>query len=316
MIVTITPSPAIDWTVTVDSFELDAVNRIVADTKEASGKGLNVSWALHRAGVETAAVFPAGGATAEFMRNKLSAAGIPNYIIDTGLDVRTNITLVSPGHSTKINEAGTPLSPAQVEQLHQTILSACAGAEVALLCGSLPPGLPPEFAVDVVNELTKIGVPCVVDTSREPLRAALSARPAMIKPNVDELAELVGLKITTLGEVEKAAKMAIELGAQSVLASMGADGAMFISPEHSIVAKAQGIPFVNAVGAGDALLAGFMAGGPSDEDRIANAVLFASSAVATESTLFPIRTEFADSISVTDNWDRGDKLTEPAFSLS
>lgn len=315
MIVTITPAPAIDWTVRVESFELDAVNRIVASSREPSGKGVNVSWALHRSGVPTRTVFPAGGQTGKAMEEALTAAGLPYRVIDTDTEVRTNITLISPGHSTKLNEPGAVLSDEQVAELRAAIVEVCADASMALLCGSLPKGVPVDFPAEVVRDLAAIGVPLVVDTSGDPLAACLASGPELIKPNVHELADLVGVRITTLGEVEDAARLAIERGARSVLASLGADGSMLVTAGEALFAYATDVPFVNSVGAGDALLSGYVGGGPDAEGRLRNAVLWASSAVAHDTTLFPIRADFADRIEVTAHFDRSRPLGEPSIAL-
>lgn len=315
MIVTITPAPAIDWTIRVASFELDAVNRIVASLREPSGKGVNVSWALHRAGIPTIAVFPAGGETGAGMREALAEAGLSHRVIDTGREVRTNITLITPGHSTKLNEPGAELGPDQVAELRATIVNACDGAEMALVCGSLPRGMSVDFPGQIVTDLAAIGVPTIIDGSGEPLASALSAGPALIKPNVHELADLIGVRIVTLGDVERAARQAMERGARSVLASLGGDGSLLVTPTTTLLGRAHDIPFVNSVGAGDALLSGYVAGGPDAEGRLRNAVLWASSAVAHDTTLFPIRHDFAERVVVTDAFDRSTPLSEPSAEL-
>jgi len=309
MIVTITPAPAIDWTIEVDSFELGAVNRAAWSSREPSGKGVNVSWALHRAGVPTRAVFPAGGHTGQFMAEVLSHAGLEHVIVDTGREVRTNITLISPGSSTKLNEAGSALSEEQACQLRNAIIGASVDASVVLICGSLPAGVPATFVRDVVRNLKASGLDVVVDTSGDPLELALEARPDLIKPNVHELADITGRHIATLGEVVDAAEEARERGAGAVLASLGADGALLVDDEGALHARATDIPFVNSVGAGDALLAGFFGGGKTREERLAKAVLWASSAVAHNTTLFPIRQDLAERITV-------GELTTPEQPLS
>lgn len=316
MIVTITPAPAIDWTITVDRFDLDGVNRIASGRREASGKGLNVSWALHRAGIATRAVFPAGAETGAFLRRSLTDAGLEHVTIDTGRDVRTNITLVSPGHSTKLNEPGTPLDASHAAALRRAALDASEGAQQVLVCGSLPAGLDATFQRDLVRELHARGVPFVgVDASGAPLRTVLDARPDLIKPNTDELAELTGRVLRTFGDVERAARdvLAQGQGPAAVLASLGADGTLLVRADSTLWARAERIPFVNSVGAGDALLAGFVARGDApDADRLRNAVLWASSAVAHDTTIFTVRDEFAPRITVDAHLPADTPLREPA----
>lgn len=315
MIVTVTPSPAIDWTVAVDSFDFDGVNRATKSTREASGKGVNVSWALHRAGVPTTTVFPGGGQTGRFMDEAFEAAGLPYVRVETGREVRTNITLITPGHSTKINEPGVDLDDAQFEEFAARVLEVGRDAKVVLICGSLPPSMGPERLRGLVERL-RAHVDVIVDSSGEALATALEARPALIKPNVHELAELVQRDIHTFGDVIDAAHAAIDLGAGAVLASLGADGAMYVNADRSVVATSSDIPFVNSVGAGDALLSGFVAVDGDPAERLRNAVLWASSAVAHDSTLFPIRPEFATRITVADVVDRDLPLEESSAPLA
>jgi len=315
MIVTVTPAPAIDWTIEVDSFELGAVNRTVRSSREPSGKGVNISWALHRAGVPTRAVFPAGSNTGDLMGEALERAGIEHVIVDTGRDVRVNITLITPGNSTKINEPGSPLSEEHARQLQDAIIRASVDASVVLICGSLPAGTPVSFVRDMVRTLKASEVDVVVDTSGDALRLALEARPDLIKPNVHELADLAGRRMATLGDVVDAARQTRERGAGAVLASLGVDGALLVDDEGVLHARATGIPFVNSVGAGDALLAGFFGGGQTRQERLAMAVLWASSAVAHNTTLFPIRRDLADRIEVGELTTPGQLLSEPSSAL-
>ncbi|MFV0252747.1 MAG: 1-phosphofructokinase family hexose kinase [Beutenbergiaceae bacterium] len=314
MIVTVTASPAVDWTVTVDEFALDAVNRVTNTVREASGKGLNVSWALHRAGVATKAIFPGGGDTGRFLADTLETAGLPYAHIQTPEEVRTNISLLSPGHATKINEPGRPLAAHHIAQLTEAVVAAADAARLVVLCGSLPPGMDPSYPRSVVARLHGL-VPVAIDTSGLPLELVLEAQPALIKPNVHELAELVECEIVTLGDAVAAAREAIRRGAQAVLASLGADGAIYVDARQALIASARDIPFANSVGAGDALLAGFVAFEASPRQRLRNAVLWASSAVAHHSTLFPIREDFADRIAVDVLGDPDLRLSEPSASL-
>ena len=317
MIVTITPSPAIDWTVTLDSFELGAVNRASNSVREPSGKGVNVAIALHRAGEPTRAIVPAGGDTGRFLATALQAHGLPFTLIDTGSEIRTNITLVTPGHpGTKINEPGSPLSDDVVARLHAAVLDTAGNATAVMSCGSLPPGVPASFHRDIANLAKTLGVYSVVDASGESLALALTAEPDLVKPNVHELAELAGESITTLGDVVAAAQRLRQRGARAVLASLGADGVIYVDTMGALYAKAHDIPVLNSVGAGDALLAGFMRGGSDRAARLANAALWASSAVADPSTLFTVRPDFAALISVGPLIDADIRLTEPSTLLA
>jgi 1-phosphofructokinase len=313
MIITVTPSPSIDWTLTLDAFALGSVNRASGSTREPSGKGVNVSIALHRAGVPTRAIIPAGGDTGRFLSQDLAARGLPFTLVETNTEIRTNITLLSPGHiGTKVNEPGAALSNEVIARLHAAVVVAANDAAAVITCGSLPPGVSLTFHRDVVQQANIFGLYSVVDASGEALSLALTAQPDLIKPNVHELAELAGCPVTTLGEVVAAAQTVRRRGAGAVLASLGGDGVIYVDALGTLYAKATDIPVLNAVGAGDALLAGFMGGGTDRTTRLANAVLWASSAVAAPSTLFTIRPDFAARITVGALIDPSITLDEPS----
>lgn len=298
MIVTVTASPAIDWTIELEDFELGKVNRIVTSQKEPSGKGVNISWALHRAGIPTRAVFPAGGHSGQFMAESLAQAGLPYVLVDTGREIRTNITLIVTGQATKVNDAGTELSAEQTRSFREAIEQASRDASTVLICGSLPPGMPDGFVRDLVTSLKAAGVQVILDSSGASFEMALEAGPDLIKPNVHELAELTGRVIRTFGDVVDAAQQTRARGAVAVLASLGADGAMLVDQSGVLLAQADRIPVINPVGAGDALLAGYVSGGKDRVEHLTNATLWATSAAAHPTTLFPIRDEFADHITV------------------
>lgn len=314
MIVTVTPAPAIDWTIRTSEFVLDSVNRADQSTREPSGKGINVSWALHRAGVATTAIFPGGSQTGQFMDEALVASGLDFVRIDTSEEIRTNITLLTPGHSTKINEKPIDLSPGIVNSLTDAVLRHAERAEAVVISGSLPSSMPPTWVPEVVAEINTTGAGSIVDSSGIGLKTSLNAAPSLIKPNVHELAALVDRDLVTLADVVTASHEAIDQGAQSVLASLGRDGAIFVDGNSVVLGSSAGTPFVNSVGAGDALLSGFIAASGCIEDKLHHAILWASSAVAHDSTLFPIQHQFASNITVTDDFDANYVLTEPAMS--
>ncbi|HZK04567.1 MAG TPA: 1-phosphofructokinase family hexose kinase [Actinomycetaceae bacterium] len=298
MIVTVTPSPAIDWTIHLTDFRFGGVNRMDSSGKEPSGKGVNIALALHRAGIETCCVLPAGGSTGAYMAGCFSQIGVPHLIVDTGEDVRTNITLVTESDTTKINAPGTHLSPERLAAFSEAIDSAAENASAVVLAGSLPLGVAPGFVRDTAARLKASGVRVAIDTSGTALELALEARPDLVKPNLLELSELVHRPLRTIGDVVEAAHEARARGALAVLASLGPDGALFVDDDDVLLATSRDIPVINSVGAGDALLAGFISTGSSTVQRLATASLWAASAVAHPTTLFPVIESFADQISV------------------
>jgi 1-phosphofructokinase len=326
LIITVTPNPAIDWTVNVNSFEFAAVNRVASKSREASGKGINVSIALHRNGLPTAAVLPVGGETGRFMVEDLCAQGVPIIPVESPREVRTNITLIAPGQTgTKINEPGEPLDSEVMESLRracQEMLRAASrspqqGLPMLAICGSLPPGTPKGFHPGLIEVGRREGARVIVDASGDALRRAIPEKPDLIKPNVHELAEETGCQIETLGDVATAALELRQRGAGAVLASLGADGMMLVDADGALHGVATGITVVNAVGAGDASLAGYLAGLYQGLDRaacLASALTYASSAVGHETTLFDVDPSIAERVTVTNAFDPGHALSEPAIA--
>ena len=158
-------------------------------------------------------------------------------------------------------------------------------------CGSLPPGVPVEFYADLCRRCADQGVKVAVDTSGPALLAAVEARPALIKPNRDELAAAVGSKIETVQDVVDAAQALRSWGARAVLASLGADGAVLVTDAGAIAGEAQVAAPRSSVGAGDALLAGFLAAGAAGTDdeasALAEALAWASAAVSLPGSRMP-----------------------------
>ena len=281
MIVTVTPNPSIDRTIQIDRLDRGRMIRARAATSEAAGKGLNVSLALATEGVDTSAVLPlaADSATAYL---RLLADAVPITAVPIKGAARVNVSLVEPdGTVTKVNEPGPQLGPDDVEAI-LAAASAVAGSGWVVGCGSLPPGAPVDFYARLIalgSEDRRIAV----DTSGEALGAAVCARAALVKPNTAELAELVGRPLATIGDVIAAARELIERGAHAVLVSLGPDGALLVDARTASHAEASIDDVVNTVGAGDALLAGFLAAG-GGSDALGNAIAWSVAAIRSPGT--------------------------------
>ncbi len=271
MIVTLTPNPAIDRTVAIPALVRGEILRASAPMVEASGKGVNVAKALLGNGYAAKAVLVAD----RVLRELLTEAGVPFEAVDG--QVRTNVSLLEPdGTVTKVNEPGTELSKEDRERLLGMALK--AGGELIAASGSLPPGMASDFYAELVDRAT---VPVAVDTSGAALKAVVGARPRLVKPNLDELAELVGRRPQTLADVVEAADAVRAEGAEAVLVSLGADGALLVDGNGPVHGESVVDCPKNTVGAGDALLAGFLAGG------LAEALAYASAAVRHRGTHAP-----------------------------
>ncbi len=285
MIVTLTPNPSLDRTVEVDALVRGAVTRVRSSRVEPAGKGVNVARALTGHGVKTRAVLPVGGAEGAQLVSLL--AGTDTVQVPVAGSMRSNVSIVEPdGTTTKLNEPGPALTPAEVAALVAATLDAAMSAEWAVLSGSLPPGTPANFYAGVVKALHGIGVRVALDTSGPAFAATLAACPDLVKPNREELAEAAGLPVRTLGEAVAAARTLRARGARTVLVSLGADGALLVDDDGAVHGEAPARP-VSTVGAGDALLAGFLAGGASGATALVESLAWGAAAVALPGTRMP-----------------------------
>lgn len=261
-IVTLTPNPSLDLTYEVEGFVRGEVQRSQGAGVEAGGKGINVSRNLGTNGVSSRAVVPAGGFSGERLVSLLGEAGVEIVRVPVAEAVRMNASLVEPdGVVTKVNAPGPKLSSGETERLLEEAVVASRGAGWLVACGSLPPGVPDDFYARLAEAARGAGCRVAVDTSGPPLRAALDAAPDLVKPNQSELAEAVGREMRSLGEAVTAAKELRSRGMGGVLVSLGADGAILVDGSGTLHAESRPFTPRSSVGAGDALLAGFMAGG-------------------------------------------------------
>ena len=262
MILTLTPNPSLDLTYELDALARGAVQRAGSVSVEAGGKGINVSRGLVGNGVASKAVAPVGGPSGEQFLSLLGASEVEVVRVPVSGPVRINTSIAErSGVLTKINASGPGLSAGEVERLLAETAAAARGARWVAACGSLPPGAPKDLYARVVEAGHEAGCPVAVDGSGAPLAAALVAGPDLVKPNAEELAELVGRRLLTLGDVLDAAGEVIERGAATVLVSLGADGALLVDERGAVHAETP--PFVprSTVGAGDSLLAGYLSVG-------------------------------------------------------
>jgi 1-phosphofructokinase len=308
VIVTVTPNPSLDRTVHVARLERGALHRATQATLEAAGKGVNVARALAKHRVKTLAVLPMPADTRETYLGLL-AGEVPVSPVPVGGSMRVNLSLVeADGTVTKVNEPGPRLSSADVDALLATA-DAAADASWMVGCGSLPPGVDSDF----YRRLGRLGGPArrvAVDASGDALRAACQPGLALVKPNLAELEELTGTRLRTLGNAVDAAGSIVALGVAQVLLSLGSDGAVCVDSNGAIHAEASIDDAVNSVGAGDALLAGFLAGGGTRE-ALGQAVAWSVAAVRSSDTAMRVVVD-ADVAAVTvhSRLDRGRRLTQ------
>lgn len=287
MIVTLTPNPSLDRTVHLGRLERGQVHRALRESEEPSGKGVNVTRALAANGVRSVAVLPVGGAAGDEIASRLRAAGVAHVGVPVAGAVRANVSLVeADGTTTKVNGPGPTLSPAENAALLAATGRAAEGAAWVVGAGSLPPGADSELYAAAAGVARAAGARFALDSSGAALAAGLSGGPDVVKPNVEELAEAVGGSVATVGDAVAGARTLLGRGARSVLVSLGPDGALLVDADRARHAEADVAVVRSTVGAGDALLAGFV-GAPDGVDPLRSALAWAAAAVGVEGSAVP-----------------------------
>lgn len=266
MIYTVTFNPSLDYIVSVENFQLGITNRTSSELMLPGGKGINVSTVLMNLGIENKALgFVAGFVGDEIIR-RLEEMGVQNGFIriEEGVS-RINLKLKSID-GTEINGQGPVISPEHVEELMKQ-LDRLGEGDVLFLSGSIPSSMPDDAYQKIMERLDGRGVQIVVDATKDLLLNVLEYHPFLIKPNNHELGELFGVELKTREEVIPYAKKLQEKGAVNVLVSMAGEGAVLIDANENVyMAPAPKGTLVNGVGAGDSMVAGFMAGWLEKQD--------------------------------------------------
>ncbi len=258
MIVTLTPNPVLDRTLTVQHIEFDDVLRATSTRLDWGGKGFNVSRALKALGKESVAMAFAGGGTGHVLQQGLNRLGIVTDFVAISGETRTNVVIVdqTTGRHIKVNEAGPSIAPQEHDELLQRIRLRVKPGDLWVLAGSLPPGLPVSFYAEVIELLQSSGARAFLDTSGEPLRLGCAAQPALVKPNIAEAQEITGQRIDSPHDALIAAGHFLSKGIDRVALSMGADGLVLATADEAVWAKPPAVQVSNPTGAGDSLLAG------------------------------------------------------------
>ena len=303
MIVTVTPNPSIDRTVTLPG-ELvrGAVHRVGSVSSEPGGKGVNVARALTLAGLDVVAVLPAG--EHDPILAELRAINVKFHAVPVAGAVRTNLAITeNDGTTTKINEPGATIAAADIAGLARAVIDRASSARWVVLSGSIPPGMSQSWYADMVAALRPLGCKVAVDTSDGPLAALAAdlerAAPDLIKPNSEELAGLAGVTAESLenavarGDAEPvvtAARRLIDRGVGAVLATLGAAGAVLVDADGAWLATPPPISPRSTVGAGDSSLAGYVRAdveGAVAPQRLRMAVAYGSGAAALPGSALP-----------------------------
>ena len=266
MIYTVTFNPSLDYIVSVDDFKLGRTNRTNSENLFPGGKGINVSIVLRNLGIENTALGFVAGFTGTEIVKRLEALGVTNGFIqiEEGFS-RINLKLKSID-GTEINGQGPMIGEDKVRMLMEQ-LGRLGEGDVLFLSGSIPSSMPDDAYQKIMRLLDGKGVRIVVDATKDLLMNVLPYHPFLIKPNNYELGEIFGVELMTREEVVPYGKKLQEMGAQNVLISMAGEGAVLIAADGRIFeAPAPKGTLVNGVGAGDSMVAGFMAGWMQKQD--------------------------------------------------
>lgn len=255
MIYTVTLNPSIDFIVRLDHLELGSVNRMTSDDKFAGGKGINVSRILQRLDVDNTATGFIGGFTGRFVENCLIAEGIKTNFVQVSEDTRINVK-IKAGEETEINGAGPKISDEKLEEL-KAILAGLSSEDTVVFAGSAPSSLGNQVYNTLIPIAKKAGAEVVCDFEGQTLLDSLNYQPLLVKPNNHELADIFGVELNGLEDIEKYAREILAKGAKNVIISMAGDGALLVTPEAAYFAKPIKGTVKNSVGAGDSMVAGF-----------------------------------------------------------
>ncbi|HZE37967.1 MAG TPA: 1-phosphofructokinase family hexose kinase [Stackebrandtia sp.] len=287
MILTVTLNPSLDRALDIGTLRHGKVNRAGQARLDPGGKGVNVSRALVAHGIATRAVLPYGGHSGAQLVEMLDAEGVGVVAVPIGGRTRSNLTLVEPsGLVTKINEPGPELTAEEFEAVCAAITRAAEGAEWVVLSGAAPPGVSIDEFTALCRRLAGTAR-LAVDAGGPWLLAAARAGAHLVKPNRRELSETTRTALESTEDVARAAIALRAKGVGAVLASLAADGAVLVDDDGVLVGTSPQVEARSNVGAGDAMLAGFLAAGAHGDDALIEALSWGAAAVSLPGSRMP-----------------------------
>ena len=265
MIYTVTLNPSIDYIVRLDKVEVGSVNRMDSDDKFAGGKGINVSRVLKRLGIPNTATGFIGGFTGKFITDTLAEEQIETQFVQVAEDTRINVK-IKADQETEINGTGPTVEADQLEEL-KAILSSLTAEDTVVFAGSSAKNLGNVIYKDLIALTRQTGAQVVCDFEGQTLIDSLDYQPLLVKPNNHELGEIFGVELKDRQSVIPYGKKLQKMGAVNVLISMAGEGAVLIAENGDVYEEpAPKGKLINGVGAGDSMVAGFMAGYMEKQD--------------------------------------------------
>lgn len=261
-IATLTLNPAIDQSVAIPDFAAGTVNRVAWEQSDPGGKGVNVASFLADLGFRVAVTGLLGRDNAGVFEQLFASKSMTDAFVRVPGKTRVNVKIIDEVSQgiTDINFPGPAATPEYLAELARTIDALLAEHDCFVLSGSVPAGVPPAYYPDLIRRLKAAGKRVLLDSSGDPLRHGIAAAPWAIKPNIAELEELVGAPLPDQASVISAARQLLAAGLGCVVVSMGHEGALFVTADECVHAMPPAVEVKSTVGAGDAMVAGFVAG--------------------------------------------------------
>ena len=258
MIVTLTINPAIDRIISIDRLAFEDRAYINSSRESAGGRGINVSSVIHSFGGETLAVLISGGDSGKRLEGLLGKCGYRIAVVPVQNEIRTNLTITDKhGLTVNLNEPGPQLGKAEVARVERVVRDTLDHASWLMICGSIPPGVPPAFYGKLVSMARQKKVKTLLHADGEALREGIAARPTVVSPNQQEAGRLLGQTLLTRTHYLEAAERIRQLGADSVVLTLGSRGAVGAFADGLMEALPPRIDAVCPIGAGDALMAAY-----------------------------------------------------------
>jgi 1-phosphofructokinase family hexose kinase len=259
LILTVTLNPAVDRNVTADRLVFEDRAYILARSESAGGRGINASCVISSFGGRTLAIAPSGGETGAQFKRFLRDFGFPVDLVPIKNEIRTNFTITDKhGLTIKLNEVGPSLSKKELAAVEEAVLKRLPHAKWLMICGSVPPGVPPGFYVKLIELAHQHKVKVLLDTDGPALFEGIEAGPAVVTPNQQEAERLLNTALLTRGQFLEAASRIRSMGAEAVVISLGSRGAVGAWENKLIEVVPPRVDAVCPIGAGDALAASFV----------------------------------------------------------
>ena len=259
MIITLTINPAIDRNLLTDRLVFEDRAYILSSSDSAGGRGINASRVLHSFGVKTTAITTSGGKNGKLFEKLVAKAGFPVEFVPVSQEIRTNFTITDrQGLTIKLNELGPPMLSAEAKAVKKAVEQKLPGADWLMLCGSIPPGVNPDFYCELIEMANAKGVKTLLDTDGEVLMRGVEARPSIVTPNQQEAERLLSRALLTRAQFREAVSRIKQMGAQSVLLSLGSRGVVAADGHQMFEAVPPRVEALSPIGAGDALAAAFV----------------------------------------------------------